>query len=305
MVLSSTARVIPSSDVFARIATREPYFALKTLAAFRAGTVVAVVPIELKSERELGPITAGEAARHLGLLATCALAEVNRDRSLHYYVAREATLTRSSVQSQGARLEAKATGELHGDDAGSARATLHLRGGAELFSLEAEFSILSVARFQKLFESVKRDLRKASRPPVSERRPTGELKVMRNNPYGAPLAFSNIDLSPGVDLIEASFGPISPAACNGHYPMYPVLPTGIVMSALSQLCGELLQRRKGEVKYLVRHAAARADNLAVVGETVRFEARYVGGSSKNHRFECKARAGQRPVGAMALTLQIA
>ena len=52
------------------------------------------------------------------------------------------------------------------------------------------------------------------------------------------------------------------------------------MSALSGLCGELLVRRKGEVRYVVRHADARADNLALAGETVRFEARYVGGSTK-------------------------
>ena len=301
--MSGTARVIPTEDIYARIGAREPYYALRTLAAFREGTVEAEVPIELKSEREVGPITAGEAARHLGILAQCALAEVSRDRSLHYYVARNATLTRTSTTSSATRLEGRATGELIGNDAGRAHASLHLRGGAVLFELELDFSVLSVSQFQKLFAGAKRDLRKSSRPPVAERRPTGELKVLRSNPYGAPLALTHVDLSPGVDLIEATFGPIQPGACNGHYPMYPVLPTGIVMSALSQLCGELLKRRKGDVKYVVRHAQARADNLAVVGETVRFESRYVGGSSKNYRFECKARAGTKPVGAMQVTLQ--
>ncbi|MBL8956154.1 MAG: hypothetical protein JNK82_35600, partial [Myxococcaceae bacterium] len=202
-------------------------------------------------------------------------------------------------------LEGKAHGELVGSDAGRAQATLHTRGGAELFSLDAEYSVMTVADFQKLFSGVKRDLRKTSRPPVIERRATGELKVLRTNPYGAPLALSRLEASPGVDLIEATFGPIPPGACSGHYPMFPVLPTGIVMSALSQLCGELLKRRKGDVKYLVRHAVARADNLALAGEMVRFEARYVGGSSKNYNFVCKAKVGARGVGLLELTMQIA
>ncbi len=303
--MSGTARVIPTSDIFARIGTREPYYALRTLAAFSEGVVEAEVPVELKSEREVGPITAGEAARHLGILAACALSETSRDRSMKYYLVRSATLSRSTEVSSRNRLEGRATGEMIGSDAGRAQATLQVRGGAELFTLDAEFSVLPVAQFQKLFDGAKRDLRKESRPPVLERRSTGELKVMRSNPYGAPLALSKLELSPGVDLVEATFGPIPPGACNGHYPMYPVLPTGIVMSALSQLCGELLRRRKGDVKYLVRHAVARADNLALAGETVRFEARYVGGSAKNYRFECKARSGPRLVGGLELTIQLA
>lgn len=303
--MSGTARVIPTHDLFTRIGTRDPYYALRTVAAFRDGVVEAEVPIELKSQHEEGPITAAEAARHLGLLASCALAEVNPDRDLHYYVARSATLQRSAAASSVTRLEGRATGELLSADAGRASASLHLRGGAPLFELEIEFTVLAADQFQKLFEGVKRDLRKTSRPPVSDRRPTGELKVMRSNPYGAPLSFTNVDASPGMELIEATFGPIPAQACSGHYPMYPVMPTGIIMAALSQLSGTLLQRRKGVGKYLVRHAQARADNLAVAGETVRFESRYVGGSSKNHRFECRARAGSKPVGAVSLTLQVA
>jgi len=302
--MSGTARVIPTSEIFARIGTREPYYALKTLAAFRDGVVEAEVPIELKSETEAGPITAGEAARHLGILGACALAEVSRDRSMKYYLVRGAALSRTTATPNATRLEGRATGELVSADAGRAHATLHLRGGADLFSLDVDFSVLTVAQFHKLFDGVKRDLRKESRPPVLERRTTGELKVMRSNPYGAPLALSKLELSPGVDLIEATFGPVPAGACNGHYPMYPVLPTGIVMSALSQLCGELLKRRKGDVRYIVRHAVARADNLALAGETVRFEARYVGGSTKNYRFACKARCGPRLVGALELTLQL-
>ncbi|MBL8954556.1 MAG: hypothetical protein JNK82_27500, partial [Myxococcaceae bacterium] len=95
--MSGTARVIPTTDIFARIGTREPYYALKTLAAFAEGVVEAEVPVELKSEREVGPITAGEAARHLGILASCALAEVSRDRSMKYYLVRTATLSRTSA----------------------------------------------------------------------------------------------------------------------------------------------------------------------------------------------------------------
>lgn len=250
-------------------------------------------------------MTAAEAGRHLGLLASCAVAEVNPKKELHYYLVRSATLERSGTAVASAtKLEGRAKGQLISDGVGQAEATLHLRGGTTLYTLNAVFSVLRAAEFQKLFAGVKKDLRKTSRPPVDERRPTGELKVMRNNPYGAPLALSNVEASPTGDLVEATFGPIEADACNGHYPMYPVMPTGIVMSALSGLCGELLVRRKGEVRYVVRHADARADNLALAGETVRFEARYVGGSTKLYRFECKARSGTKEVGAMSLTLSI-
>jgi hypothetical protein len=308
-VSSSTARIIPPSDLFARIGARDPYFALRSVAAFGDGTVEAEVPVELKSRHECGPITAGEAARHLGLLGTCALAEVNPNKSLHYYLPRSATLERSpsAPTSSASKLEGRAEGQLLEDDAGRARCSLHLRGGGTVFTLDVEYSILRASEFQKAFRGVKRDLRTAARPPVDERHATGELRLMRSNPYGAPLGLEAMDLSPGADLIEATFGPVPPEACTGHYPMYPVLPTGIVMTALSQLSGHLLERRRRDqahLNYIVRHALARADNFAVAGDSVRFEARYLGGSAKNQRFDGKARCGKKPVGAVSLTLAL-
>ncbi|MBK7859315.1 MAG: hypothetical protein IPJ65_11975 [Archangiaceae bacterium] len=300
--MSATARVIPAADIFTRISARDPYYALRTLAAFRDGVVEAEIPVEMKGGREVGPITAAEVVRHLGVLGACALAESNPDRTMHYYVLRSATLERSGAQSTATRLEARASGQLVSSDAGRARGTVMSRGGSPLFQVEMQFSVLTAARFHKLFESVKRDLRKTSRPPVNDRRPTGELKMMRNNPYGRPLTLTNVDASLGADLMEATFGPVPVAACNGHYPMYPVLPDGIVVAALSQLSGTLLRRRAAG-SYVVRHAVVRTDNLALAGETVRFEARYVGGSAKNHRFECTARCGSKPVGTVSLTLQ--
>jgi hypothetical protein len=303
--VSGTARVIPTNDIFTRIATRDPYYALRTLAAFREGTVEAEVPIEMKTGNEAGPISAAEAGRHLAQLCTCALAEVNPSKALHYYVMRSATLERSAAAGSATRLEAKASGEMLSKDAGRARASLLLRGGKPLFQLDVEFTVLTKPQFQKLFEAVKRDLRKSSRPPVpDDRRTTGELKVMRNNPYGAPLKLTHVDASPGMDLIEATFGPVPTAACNGHFPMYPVLPNGIVVQALSQLVGTLVERRRGPGRYVVRHAVARTDNLALAGETVRFEARYVGGSTRNFRFECRARCGSKPVGLVDFTVQV-
>src|SRR5262249_34097530 len=141
------------------------------------------------------------------------------------------------------------------------------------------------------------------KPPLSEGRPSGELRIQQANPYGAPLELRNLGQSGSGDVAEATFGPIDASSCIGHYPTHPVLPVGIVMSAISQLCGELLCRRTGhEVQYSVRHAAATAEAFAVVGETVVFDARYVGGSAKTRLFECLASVGEKSVGQCSLTL---
>src|SRR5262245_26159628 len=107
--MCTTSWVIATDDVFTCIATRDPYYALTTLAAFKEGMVEAELPIQLASDREVGPITAAEAARHLGVLGSCALAEANRNRSVHYYVPRQATLERSAASSHATQLEAKAS----------------------------------------------------------------------------------------------------------------------------------------------------------------------------------------------------
>jgi 3-hydroxymyristoyl/3-hydroxydecanoyl-(acyl carrier protein) dehydratase len=305
--LSGTARVVPASDLYGLIGVRDPYFALREVAIAGDGTVEAEVPIEQKSEREASVITAAEAARHMGLLGSVAAAQKNASRQLHYYLAREATLERGPalLTAAGKKLEARASADLD-FNAAHAKVTLHDRAGALLYTLKADYTILDQKGFERIFSGVKRDMRKAARPPVNDQRPSGELRVMRANPYGAPLELRNMDQAGTGDVAEATFGPIDASSCTGHYPMHPVLPVGIVMSALSQLCGELLVRRAGEeVKYSVRYAAATADSLAVVGETVRFEARYASGSAKTRLFQCKARAGEKIVGQMALTLTVA
>jgi hypothetical protein len=304
--VSSTARIVPAADLFKLIGVRDPYFALKSVAVSGDGRVEAEVPVELKSSREAGCITAAEAARHLGLLGSVAAAQVNPNKAVHYYVPRAATLDRGPglTTATGVKLEASGGAEMKSKNVAHARVALHTRSGALLYTLSVELMALDQESFDRVFKGVRRDLRRSSRPPVDERRPTGELRVMRSNPYGAPLELKNIGRAGG-DIVEATFGPISPIVCMGHYPMYPVLPVGLVMTALSQLCGELLVQRAGhEVKYVVRHAAATADNLAVAGETVAFEARYLSGTTKTRLFQGRARAGSKNVGTVALTLSL-
>jgi hypothetical protein len=304
--VSSTARIVPASDLYALIGVRDPYFALREVAVSADG-VEAEIPVELKSPREPTCITAAEAARHMGLLAQCAAAEVNPKRAIHYYLTREATLERGPglLETNGKKLEARGQAELTGPTSATGRITLHDRAGALLYTLRIEFSVLDQKAFERIFSGIKRDLRRITRPPLGEIRSTGELRTIRTNPYGAPLQLRNMDQSGSGDVAEAVLGPIDAASCTGHYPQHPVLPTGIVMSAMSQLCGELLCRRMGkEVEYAVRHAAASADNLAVIGETVHFDARYVSGSSKTRLFECSAQAGTKSVGDCSLTLTV-
>jgi 3-hydroxymyristoyl/3-hydroxydecanoyl-(acyl carrier protein) dehydratase len=302
--LSNTARIVPASDIYGLIGVRDPYFALGDVAIGGDGNVEAEVPIEQKSVREASVITAAEAARHMGLLGSVAAATVNPKKGMHYYIAREAVLERGPalLTSNGRKLQARGSATMTGSEA-EAEVTLHDRSGALLYTLRVQFGVLDQKDFDHVLAGVKKDLRRQSRPGLGAQRPSGELRAMRANPYGAPLELRNMDQSGSGDVAEATFGPIDAASCNGHYPMHPVLPVGIVMSALSQLCGELLCRRaKQEVKYSVRHAAATAEAVAVGGETVRFGARYVSGSSKTRLFKCQARAGDKIVGTMSLTL---
>src|SRR5258708_3417277 len=116
----------------------------------------------------------------MGLLGSVAAAQLNRSRTLHYYLARQATLERGPalLTAAGKKLEARGRAELAGG-AAHAKVTLHDRSDALLYTLRIDFSVLDQKGFERVFSGVKRDLRRQSRPPVNEQRPSGELRVMR------------------------------------------------------------------------------------------------------------------------------
>src|SRR5688572_14347536 len=135
--MSGTARIVSPEEMFARIAVRDPYYALREVAIAGGGGVEAEVPVEQKSAREAGAITAAEAARHLGIIGMCAAAEVNPRKELHYYVARTATLQRAAPGQTSAvsKLEARAKAQLISKDTAHATASLKQRGGGTLYTL--------------------------------------------------------------------------------------------------------------------------------------------------------------------------
>jgi hypothetical protein len=299
-------RVLESSELYARICVRDPYFALREVTQVGQGEVLARVPVEQEPGAEASPINAAEVGRHLAILGSCASSLVNSKEGQHYYLARHAKLERlheGPLPRFSEPLWGAARAEFTNKRNAKAHTVLASPEGQPLFSLEVEYNVLSAPAFSRLFQGARQEMR---REPRAERGPRGgspaDFAAMRQNPYRNSLPLR--DFTRDGECLQATLGPVRADQCKGHFALHPVLPVAVVMSGLSGLAGALLRQLLGNAsaRYLVTHGEVRADNLAYAGETVTFGAHRKDVRGNDHRFYCWAAVGERLVGVMELTL---
>jgi 3-hydroxymyristoyl/3-hydroxydecanoyl-(acyl carrier protein) dehydratase len=298
--------MLNTSELYARICVRDPYFALREVTEMGPGEVLARVPVEQEPGAEASPINAAEVGRHLAILGSCAASLVNPKDGQHYYLARRARLERLHHGPQG-RFDEDLWGlaQARFTDKRSALAHMVLASpdGLPLFSLEVDYNVLSAQAFLRLFQGARLEMR---REPRAERAPRGampgDFAAMRQNPHRLPLALR--DHVRDGECLKAQLGPVNADHCKGHFALHPVLPVAVVMSGLSGLAGTLLRQLLGneQARYLVTRGEVRAESLAFAGETVTFGAHRHGVEGSDHRFYCWASVGERLIGVMDLTL---
>jgi len=88
-------RILAPKEIFERIEIRDPYYALDDVTLYSNGMVTAKIPVEQPLGMEIPPITAAEAARHLAILGSCAIAlTANFDKEKHFYLALKGDMKR-------------------------------------------------------------------------------------------------------------------------------------------------------------------------------------------------------------------
>ncbi|WP_019586081.1 hypothetical protein [Deinococcus apachensis] len=262
-----------------RICVRPPYFALQAL-QFDGETFGAQVRAELPQGAELGPIQGAELSRHAAIAGLCRAALEQGDDKRRYYLA------------QQARYEGYPSDAPYGSPVALRAALIDLSkrmartsivatvGGVPLAHLEVEYTVLTEAAFERLFQS--------------RRRPTPES--------GAAMGA----LPPGLierrgQTLTRTLEGVPAEACAGHFEHYPAMPVAILMGQLAELAG--LGLGGGRVPYRVVRGRVEAQDFCWAGEPARFEVTPAAHEGKLHTFRCAAHASGRLTGSMDLTLQ--
>jgi hypothetical protein len=224
------------------------------------GALVARVERETALLKEIGPMSAAEAGRHMALLGACAVAAGAPSPAPAFQLARRAVFKRVAQGSvpEGA-CDVTARVVERSDTAGRATSLLSV-GGVAVFEADVDYAILSPRAFELAFAkdiARARDVRASEGPAPAQ-------------PYATPLALSELKVDGGV---ATAVIPSLPAwACAGHFELAPAMPVAFLMSCLSSLATELLSSTTQATRFVVERADVAAPSLAFAGSRVAFRA---------------------------------
>ncbi len=270
------SRPLSHDEVFSRIEVCPPYFALTDLRGADDGSVLARVGSRQSLGDEAGPVSAAETGRHLAILGSVAAGLANPGPGRHFYLAFDAELRRART-----RVEPDYAGELlararaHFVDPSTALAVADLRteDGRTIYTLVVFYLVVAEPDFRGLFGAHARD------DAVLDGRP---------DPFADVIGLG--DTSVWDTRLHTSLGRIDPYRCAGHFPGLPAMPVAFLMSnvagAVSRLLHHVLDRQ--EVRFVIREASLRAENLAFAGERVDIHVEYQRFAGGTHWLHCAA-----------------
>ncbi len=265
-----------------RISVAPPYFALGRIEPLDAGSLRADFPLSPAATPEVGTIAAGEAARHLAILGSCAAAWQREDDRRHHYLATTASYRRlgEAPEDECGTLRAEATALWLDRKRAKATITLRTEHGVPLRQLDCTYMVLAPRMFARF------------NPPIDlDRLPTDE-----------PLTEPEV-----VDVdtwVEADHGPIPASLCAGHFPGYPAAPVAVLMGRLCRVAGIAMGRSLGEPDHLhrIESGAVEATGLARAGQRLVLRAGYDRPVGHGHQMTGVAEADGEVVGRVTVTM---
>jgi hypothetical protein len=294
-VTTTAADSVPVSDdeIFERIEVRPPYFALTDLRRAVDGTVSARAAITQSLGDEAGPVTAAEAGRHLAILGSCASAFANPDANRHFYLAYDAEVRRPR-----SRIPADYSGDLfaharaHFIDPSTALAVtgLQTEDGLTVYSVVVFYLVMPEGDFRGFF--------------AGHEQPDASLEP-GDDPYHDVLDLQ--DVSVWDTRLHGTLGRIEPYRCLGHFPGLPAMPVAFLMSNIANASSRLLHHvlDREQVRFVIREASVRAENLAFAGERVDVHVEYQRFAGGTHWLHCAAIAdGTKSVGQVHLKCRV-
>jgi hypothetical protein len=269
-------RPLSDDEVFSRIEVNPPYFALTDLRQADDGTVEARIGSRQALGSEAGPVSAAETGRHLAILGSIAAAFDNPSPGRHFYLAFDAELRRARTRVEGdhaGELTARARAHFVDPSTAVALTELQTADGRTIYTLVVFYLVAAESDFRGLFAAHAQD------DAVLDGRPDPFVDVI---PLG--------DISVWDTRLHTTLGRIDPYRCAGHFPGLPAMPVAFLMSNVASAVTRLLHHvlDRPDVRFVVREASIRAENLAFAGERVDIHVEYQRFASGTHWFHCAA-----------------
>ncbi|TAJ12659.1 hypothetical protein DMA11_11695 [Marinilabiliaceae bacterium JC017] len=237
------------------IEVTEPYFALRDVKADNE-VVTALVSQELDSKDETRGMSLAEAGRHLAILGSLAVANVNPKKEKHYYLASKATLERKDDNAYDDKeYKGKMTTLSFNRKKAIAQGHLSTLDGKIVYTIIVEYSVLTASLFERMFR-----LHKQETP-----------KDLFNNPYTQGIDI--YDLTTSSTYCSGSLGAIDKKVCVGHFDNYPALPVARISQALVSLAGYNYNANRGKVNetYCVKKVVMDAVSFVFADEVLNID----------------------------------
>ncbi len=266
-----------TNSILNSICTSPPYFALKNLQCISNRRVKALIPVEYLNAHDAGIISAGEAARHLAILGTCAASLLDESQEKKYYLSTRAEfnfLDNSALYNTPRhQLEGVASATSNYDGTITAKANLYGANYSRLITLSVQYKVFKKKIFERIFKNHRMDICK---------------RDTHANPYSFPIKIHSIEINN--QSLTAIYGPIQPEDCLGHFDYFPALPVAIVIENFGAAICKLLEHALGtkNFKYVVRFTQVEAFVLAFSGETIQIQVNCLEIFINNHTFLCTA-----------------
>jgi len=261
-------------DLLSLISVRPPYFALEDLAIEAGNVVSATVPVQQSLEREIPPMSACEAGRHLAILGACSSALVNPRQAQHYYLAHEASYKRHQLD-VGVQGKLYARGQSRFTDKRSAAAstTMATAEGQTVCTLDVQYNVIA----KKIYERIFAGHRTAEATAIGQH--ANPYAVIQHNP------FAHKELK-GDTIIGVKAG-VRAEECVGHFHHFPALPVSVVLYNIGILIGDLIADQTGiaDARWYVEQTVIRAESLAFAGEEITFTVTHADTCGDALRFE--------------------
>jgi hypothetical protein len=283
--------LINKEDLFRLIDIKEPYFALQNIFVDDKKFVTAHIPIQQPIGSEVGPISTGEASRHMAVAGTISCAYSNPIKKKHYYLAYSGNFKRTSNHVGIGKTSFLVVNSICTEiDKKHAVAKTQISDTKQNIICEAEINYLIIPEtvFERLFAS-----NYVLHPGFTI-----------DNPY--KLKNELFDIRLNTTHLTASLGRVPESYCSGHYPKHPALSSAIILYNLLDLAGLFIYHstRDYRLKFMVKDFTITSDSIAFAGDKVDLEIKHMHSFDNLFVLSCVAMAnGNRKISEVEVSIE--
>ncbi|WP_430811317.1 MULTISPECIES: hypothetical protein [unclassified Carboxylicivirga] len=234
-----------------------PYNSLKDIQT-ENNSVSAIFDQELFDSSQIAGITLAEAGRHIAILGSLAVANINPVKNKHFYLASKAVIKR--VHNRPC-LSKTYKGEMNALEFtkkhGLAEGAIYDQDGEVLYTAQVEYSVLTVQLFERFFRKYR----------------SAEFRSEGFSPYGDVVTLYDMNLC--VDTSFATLGEVRPEWCLGHFDHYPALPVAQISQGLMNLAANQNQLVKNmKDPFCIKEVKMNAESFIFAGQELSFKSEY-------------------------------